>query len=147
MVETDQSAYSIFQVQDDKIDVLCLGGNLTDYSNSDNLSYTGRYDEENRIPFPFQVSVLIVFASVVGAQAKERPNILWLTSEDNNVFVLWVPRKSFLGNTACGNTKPGQAGGRASFMLIVLPMLPFVPHPVVGGSLVFIRSHWVLCHA
>ena len=44
--------------------------------------------KKNRIPFLFQVSVLIAFASVVGAQAKERPNILWLTSEDNNVR--WV---------------------------------------------------------
>ena len=44
--------------------------------------------KKNHIPFIFQVSVLIAFASVVGAQAKERPNILWLTSEDNNVR--WV---------------------------------------------------------
>jgi len=44
--------------------------------------------KKNRIPFLFQVSALIAFASVFGAQAKERPNILWLTSEDNNVR--WV---------------------------------------------------------
>ena len=44
--------------------------------------------KKNRIPFLFQVSVLLAFASVVVAQAEERPNILWLTSEDNNVR--WV---------------------------------------------------------
>ena len=47
MVETDQSAYSIFRVQDEEIHVLgFLVGNLTDYSNSDNLNYTRRYEEE-----------------------------------------------------------------------------------------------------
>ena len=38
--------------------------------------------------FFFQVSFIISFTCVVGAKTVERPNILWLTSEDNNVR--WV---------------------------------------------------------
>ena len=43
---------------------------------------------KNHIRFLLQVSLLIGFVSVTGANALEKPNILWITSEDNNVH--WV---------------------------------------------------------
>ena len=43
---------------------------------------------KNHIRFLLPVSLLIGFVSVTGANALEKPNILWITSEDNSVR--WV---------------------------------------------------------